>query len=60
MSRRPRVAVVGTGGTVSFVGRHPLDLYEYADGGKLLGGLADGRLIGGRRTAPEVLRRPAC
>jgi hypothetical protein len=28
--------------------------------GKLLGDLAQGRLIGGRATPPEVLRRPAC
>jgi L-asparaginase len=31
---RPRVAVVGTGGTVAFVGRHALDLYEYVDHGR--------------------------
>lgn len=31
---RPRVAVVGTGGTISFVGRHSLDLYEYGDTGR--------------------------
>ena len=28
--------------------------------GKLLGDPADGRLIGGRKTAPEILRGPAC
>lgn len=28
--------------------------------GKLLGGAADGRLIGDRKTPPEVLRGPAC
>ena len=26
----PRVAVIGTGGTISSVGRHPLDLVDYA------------------------------
>jgi dihydropyrimidinase len=30
------------------------------ENGKLLGGPADGRLIGDRKTAPEVLRGPAC
>ena len=30
------------------------------ENGKLLGDLADGRLIGGRKTAPEILRGPAC
>ncbi len=28
-----RVAVLGTGGTISYRARHPLDLYDYADGG---------------------------
>src|SRR3546814_16058903 len=32
-SERPRVAVIGTGGTISSVGRHPLDLIEYPDTG---------------------------
>src|SRR5262245_41070188 len=31
---RKRIAVVGTGGTVSFAGRHTLDLYEYVDHGR--------------------------
>ncbi len=30
----PRVAVIGTGGTVSSVARHSLDLYEYMDYGR--------------------------
>jgi dihydropyrimidinase len=30
------------------------------ENGKLLGGAGDGRLIGGRKTAPEVLKGPAC
>lgn len=30
------------------------------EAGKLLGDPGDGRLVGGRRTAPEVLARPAC
>jgi L-asparaginase len=33
---RSRVALIGTGGTVSFVGRHSLDLYEYGDYGHIL------------------------
>src|SRR5437762_9065528 len=28
---RPRVAVIGTGGTISSVGRDPLDVWEYMD-----------------------------
>jgi L-asparaginase len=35
-ARRPRVAVVGTGGTISSVGRDPLDVWEYMDHGKKL------------------------
>ncbi len=31
---KPRVAVIGTGGTISSVGRHSLDLYEYMDYGR--------------------------
>jgi L-asparaginase len=31
MSEKPRVTVVGSGGTVSFEGRHSLDLVEYLD-----------------------------
>ena len=34
--KKPRVAVIGTGGTISTVGRHNLDLYEYAIFGKIL------------------------
>jgi hypothetical protein len=30
------------------------------ENGTLLGGLGDGRLIGDRKTSPEVLRGPAC
>jgi dihydropyrimidinase len=30
------------------------------ENGKLIGDPADGRLIGGRKTPPEVLRGPAC
>ena len=33
---RPRVTVIGTGGTISFRGRHSLDLYEYGDHGRIL------------------------
>ena len=32
-SSRPRVAVIGTGGTISFDGRHSLDTYEYMEFG---------------------------
>ncbi len=32
--RRPRVAVIGTGGTISFDGRHSLDNYEYMEFGE--------------------------
>ena len=32
----PRVAVIGTGGTISSLGRHSLDLVEYNDFGQLL------------------------
>jgi L-asparaginase len=34
VARKPRVAVIGTGGTISGVGRHSLDLYEYMDYGR--------------------------
>ena len=33
---RPLVAVIGTGGTISSVGRHSLDFVEYADHGRIL------------------------
>lgn len=32
-SGRPRVSVIGTGGTISVEGRHSLDVYEYMDFG---------------------------
>ncbi len=35
-SRKPRIAVVGTGGTISALGRHSLDLHEYSDFGEKL------------------------
>jgi len=35
-ANRPRVAVIGTGGSISIQGRHPLDLYEYGDHGRVL------------------------
>ncbi len=34
--KKPRVAIIGTGGSISTVGRHNLDLYEYAIFGKTL------------------------
>lgn len=33
---KPRVAVVGTGGSISIVGRHSLDLAEYGEFGRVL------------------------
>lgn len=33
---KPRIAVIGTGGSISTVGRHNLDLYEYGDYGTVL------------------------
>lgn len=33
---KPRVAVIGTGGSISTVGRHSLDLFEYSDFGRVL------------------------
>lgn len=33
---RPSVAVIGTGGSISTVGRHNLDLFEYGDFGRTL------------------------
>jgi len=34
--RKDRVAVIGTGGSISTPGRHRLDLYEYSDYGRIL------------------------
>ena len=42
MSRRAKVAVIGTGGTISSVGRDPLDLQNYVTLGKMLD--ADGMI----------------
>jgi L-asparaginase len=36
MNAMPRVAVIGTGGTISSVGRDPLDVWEYMDHGTKL------------------------
>lgn len=36
MSKRPKVAVIGTGGTISSVGRHPFDLQNYVTLGEML------------------------
>ena len=33
---RPRVALIGTGGSISTVGRHSLDLFEYGEFGRTL------------------------
>ena len=33
-TRKPRVPVIGTGGTIARVGRRSLDLYEYMDYGR--------------------------
>jgi L-asparaginase len=34
MTTKPRVALIGTGGTISSIGRHSLDLWEYMDYGR--------------------------
>jgi L-asparaginase len=36
MSAKPKVAVIGTGGTISSVGRGPLDLIDYSAAGRVL------------------------
>lgn len=36
MSTLPRVAVIGTGGTISGVGQHRLDLYDYGFNGRFM------------------------
>jgi L-asparaginase len=33
----PRVALIGTGGTISSLGRDSLDVWEYMDGGQMIG-----------------------
>jgi len=35
-NKKSRVAVIGTGGSISMPGRHSLDLYEYSDYGRVL------------------------
>lgn len=35
-SARPRVALIGTGGSISIEGRNPYDLFEYGDFGRVL------------------------
>jgi L-asparaginase len=37
MIEKRKVAVIGTGGTISSVGRHPFDLIDYDANGKMLG-----------------------
>jgi L-asparaginase len=37
MSEAPRVALIGTGGTISSLGRDSLDVWEYMDAGQKLG-----------------------
>lgn len=36
MSAKPKVAVIGTGGTISSIGRSPLDLIDYGAAGRML------------------------
>jgi L-asparaginase len=36
MASKPKVAVIGTGGTITSLGKGPLDLYEYTATGKML------------------------
>ena len=33
-SNKPRVALIGTGGTISSIGKDPLDLVDYPDGSR--------------------------
>lgn len=35
-AKRPRVAVIGTGGSISNLGQHSLDIFEYMDHGQIL------------------------
>ena len=35
-NRLPRVAVIGTGGSISILGRDSLDLFEYGDFGPVI------------------------
>lgn len=34
MATKPRVALIGTGGTIASIGRDSLDLWEYMDAGR--------------------------
>jgi L-asparaginase len=43
-TKRPKVAIIGTGGTISFTGRDSLDVWEYMDFGR-------------RQTVAEILAR---
>ncbi len=36
MTRKPKVAVIGTGGTITAIGKGPLDLFDYSATGKML------------------------
>src|ERR1700722_9902097 len=36
MTKLPRIAVIGTGGTISGVGRDRLDFYEYGTSGRFM------------------------
>jgi L-asparaginase len=36
MTRKPKVAVIGTGGTITAIGKGPLDLFDYTATGKML------------------------
>ncbi|MGE5512311.1 MAG: asparaginase [Bacteroidota bacterium] len=36
MTRKPKVAVIGTGGTITAIGKGPLDLFDYIATGKML------------------------
>ena len=51
----PRVAIIGTGGTISTVSRHPLDLFDYGSHGRIL---EIDELIDRIPQIAEGLRRP--
>lgn len=48
MATLPRVAVIGTGGTISGIGRDRLDLYEYGTSGRFM------HVPGNLATVPEI------
>ena len=55
--QQPRVAVIGTGGTISSVGRDGLDIVRYVDVGKIyeIDEHRCKRVQKGQKTGPETL-----